>query len=68
MSELREDGLLWGDYHLPYYPPLVKYARQMRNQMTPEELRLWASTSVEARPRILRQRPIGFLYCRLFLL
>lgn len=45
-------------YHLPYNPNLVKYARELRHNMTPAEKKLWFDFLRNFRARAYRQRPI----------
>ena len=46
-------------FHLPYNPKLVERAREMRNNPTPAEKKLWYGFLNTFKYRVLRQRPIG---------
>ncbi|MDD5725843.1 MAG: endonuclease domain-containing protein [Patescibacteria group bacterium] len=46
-----------GDYFLPYNPELVKKAKEMRQNPTPAEFKMWYFLRFLS-PRFLRQRPI----------
>ncbi|QIZ69833.1 endonuclease domain-containing protein [Oxynema aestuarii] len=45
-------------FHLPYNPKLVSIAKQMRQNPTPAEKKLWQDCLRKFPLRILRQRPI----------
>lgn len=46
-----------GDYFLPYNPELIERAKEMRQNPTPAEFKLWYFLKY-LKPRFLRQRPI----------
>ena len=50
--------LITTGYHLPYDPDLVERAREMRNNPTYEERRLWLLCLRGLKPPFYRQRPI----------
>jgi len=45
-------------YHLPYNPNLVERARELRQNMTAAEMKLWYGYLRTFKYRVLRQRPI----------
>ncbi len=47
------------DFHLPYNPQLVPRAKELRQNMTQAEKKLWYSYLKTFKFRVLRQRPIG---------
>jgi very-short-patch-repair endonuclease len=47
------------DFHLPYNPSLVARARELRQQSTPAEKKLWQNYLRHFPYRMLRQRPIA---------
>jgi very-short-patch-repair endonuclease len=46
------------DFHLPYNPDLVAKAKELRQNLTPAEKKLWAECFGTFPLRVLRQRPI----------
>ena len=46
------------DFHLPYNPALIARAKELRQNMTPAEKKLWYQYLKTFRYRVLRQRPI----------
>jgi very-short-patch-repair endonuclease len=46
------------DFHLPYNPKLISIAKQMRQNPTPAEKKLWQNYLRNFPVRVLRQRPI----------
>ncbi|WP_030008022.1 endonuclease domain-containing protein [Picosynechococcus sp. NKBG042902] len=54
-------------YHLPYNPDLIARAKQLRQNMTPAEKKLWFGFLKNFKYRIYRQRPIDYFivdfYC-----
>ena len=56
--ELKQRGLVQGEFHLPYKPELVARARELRKRMTEAEKKLWQGYLRHFRYRVLRQRPI----------
>lgn len=54
----KEKNLLVTDFHLPYNSQLVARAKQLRQQMTVAEKKLWYGYLKTFKFRVLRQRPI----------
>ena len=50
--------LITTGYHLPYDPELVEKSREMRNNPTSAEKRLWQFVLRGVKPPFYRQRPI----------
>lgn len=46
------------DFHLPYNPQLIARAKELRQNPTPAEKKLWQSCLRAFPLRVLRQRPI----------
>ena len=46
------------DFHLPYNPKPISIAKQMRQNPTPAEKKLWQNYLRHFSVRVLRQRPI----------
>lgn len=46
------------EHHLPYNPDLTARAKELRQNMTPAERKLWHRYLKNFRFRVLRQRPI----------
>lgn len=47
------------DFHLPYNPQLIPRAKELRQNPTPAEKKLWQSCLRTLPLRVLRQRPIN---------
>jgi very-short-patch-repair endonuclease len=47
------------DFHLPYNPELIPRARELRQNMTPAERKLWHRYLRTFAHKVLRQRPIA---------
>ncbi|MBD2461330.1 endonuclease domain-containing protein [Oscillatoria sp. FACHB-1407] len=55
------------DFHLPYNPALISKAKELRQNMTPAEKKLWYQYLRTFKFKVLRQRPIDYFivdfYC-----
>lgn len=57
-DELKKRGLISTGFHLPYNPKLTVRAKELRNNMTIAEKKLWKEYLRSFSYRVLRQRPI----------
>lgn len=57
-SFLKKRGLIYKGGHLPYNPKLVERARNMRQNMTLAERKMWFGLFKNFHFRVYRQRPI----------
>jgi len=55
----KDRSLITTGFHLPYNPKLVERAREMRQNPTDAEKKLWYSFLRTFNHRVLRQRPIN---------
>jgi very-short-patch-repair endonuclease len=58
MPTFNNRNLNTTDFHLPYNPQLVSRAKELRQNPTPAEKKLWQEYLRTFRFRVLRQRPI----------
>ncbi|MBW4618781.1 MAG: endonuclease domain-containing protein [Cyanosarcina radialis HA8281-LM2] len=58
MSISRSPNFKNSDFHLPYNPQLVAGAKELRQNLTPAEKKLWNDYLKTFKFRVLRQRPI----------
>ena len=54
----KERNLVYNGRHLPYRESLVEYSRQLRNNMTKAERKMWYDFLRDLQVSVLRQRPI----------
>jgi len=59
MPIFNKGNLNNSDFHLPYNPQLVSRAKQLRQNPTPAEKKLWQGYLRTFQFRVLRQRPIN---------
>jgi very-short-patch-repair endonuclease len=59
MPIFNKGNLNNSDFHLPYNPQLLSRAKQLRQNPTPPEKKLWQDYLRTFRFRVLRQRPIN---------
>jgi very-short-patch-repair endonuclease len=57
-SVLRERGLIYGSFHLPYNPNLTERARELRKNPTPAEKKIWLGYLKNFQHAVFRQRPV----------
>jgi len=57
-NNATDRGLITTGYHLPYNPKLTERAKELRNNLTEAEKRLWYGYLCTFKYRVLRQRPI----------
>jgi len=58
VSESKDRKMITSIYHLPYNPRLVERARELRQNQTAAEKKLWYGFLQTFKYRVLRQRPI----------
>ena len=66
-ESVKERGLIWNGYHLPYNPDLVDRAKAMRKKMTKAEFKVWYDFLKNFSYRVLRQKPIDHFIVDLLL-
>ena len=63
----KQKHLLETGYYLPYNPELKQTARELRQNQTPAEKKLWNNYFKTFKYRVVRQRPIDYFivdfYC-----
>jgi very-short-patch-repair endonuclease len=57
-SQRKSKGLISTGYHLPYNPKLKERARELRNNMTSAERKLWLKFLKKLPITFLRQKPL----------